>query len=599
MSDLDAFLAAVSVFADLDPAERAAVASRCRERALPAGARLLAQGAPNGSLFVLRSGQLAVIALQGHRRETIARLGPHAVIGELSFLTGRACSADVDALVDSVVLEFSLDALTTLTGPHERIVRGLAHVVAERLHGVVSGDAAAAAAPIVLLRTGRAWAAPRAAALELAGALARERAGEALLVRVGDADGPAAPEPVRNAENEVASVSVRADVAADGASGLAARLPEWTRRYAAIVIAASDAGRTEPLRAIAPVGTHTCDFVGPGDPAPSAGGAAELVAQDARHPSLPVLDGRHRLVADVVEAEQAWAAGQRAGERFRAGIGALARAVLGTQVGVALGAGGARGWCHAGVLAALSEAGLPIDVVAGTSMGAVVGGLWAIGADARALDEAAAEWRRRRRRLREWRLWRLHMASERGLDELFLHYFGDRAVNATNIPFRANATDIERGEEVVLETGLLRNVARASMAFPGWTPPVALDGRLLVDGAVINPAPAQTTRDMGAGFVITVLAIGPSPPQPLATRFPAKAYDAFVRTFHLSGVAMGHARSEAASDVLIVPDLGDATMLSFDRDRELIAAGHRTARMQLPAILEAYAALTRARRATP
>ena len=263
-----------------------------------------------------------------------------------------------------------------------------------------------------------------------------------------------------------------------------------------------------------------------------------IVAQDASRPTLPSLDGTHRLVPDVAEAEAASVAGRPAGDRFRAAVASLARAVLDRQVGIVLGAGGARGWCHAGVLDALNRGGLPIDLIAGTSMGAVVGGLWARGASATELEESAAAWRRRGYRLREWRVWRMHMASERQLDDLFFEYFGDGAVNATTIPFWANAADIERGDEVLLRDGLLRQVARASMAFPGWTPPVSLNGRLLVDGAVVNSAPAQAARDMGAAFVVTVLAMGPYPRRPLAPRFPKRAYDLFTRAFELSGVAM-------------------------------------------------------------
>ena len=148
---------------------------------------------------------------------------------------------------------------------------------------------------------------------------------------------------------------------------------------------------------------------------------------------------------------------------------------------------------------------------------------------------------------------------------------------------------------MLLRDGLLRHAARASMAFPGWTPPFLHDGRLLVDGAVVAPVPAQTVRDMGAAFVVSVLAVGPSPPMTLARRYPKRAYDVFSRAFELSGIAMGLVRSEAASDVVVIPDLGDATMLSFERDREVIAAGRRTAETQIPAILEAYARLKQMR----
>jgi NTE family protein len=593
MTDLAAFLATVGVFDALDPDERAAVAARCHEHSLAAGRRLLAQGSRNQSLFILRVGQLSVRARQGDRLETIAQLSPPAVVGEISFLTGRTCSADVDVLVDATLVELPLEALTPLGRAHHRVVHGLVGLLADRLHNVVTGTGPAALVPVVVISPDRAWDAPRAFAREMARALAYESGGQALLVRLSEEPGDATHVQI---EDGLSLTNVEADYAVFRTRAqLAEHLPEWTRRFTAVVIA-SDLPYAGGLASLTPFATHVCALVGPGDPLPFPSNTPTLVAQDDRRPTLPFLDGSHRLIADVAAAEAEVLAGRSPSEAFRAGVGSLARAVLNQQVGVALGAGGGRGWCHVGVLAALEAAGLPIDVVAGTSMGAVIGGLWASGVGVGGLAHAASEWRRRRWRLREWRLWRLHMANEHQLDALMRDYFGERAVNATRTPFWANATDIESGEEVVLRHGPLRQVVRASMAFPGWTPPVRFENRLLIDGAVVNPAPARAARDMGAAFVVTVLALGPSAPQPLATRFPARAYDLFARTFHHSSVAMGRATSDTDSDAVVVPDLGDATMLSFERDRELAAAGRRAADAHVPAIIASYARLTKARR---
>jgi NTE family protein len=162
-------------------------------------------------------------------------------------------------------------------------------------------------------------------------------------------------------------------------------------------------------------------------------------------------------------------------------------------------------------------------------------------------------------------------------------------VTTTELPFAANAVDIERGEEIVISSGLLRDAARASMAFPGWLPPFVLGGRVLVDGATLNPVPSVACRDLGAHFVLAVNALGPFTPSPLARRWPMREFDVLARTFHMSGIAMSQARSEAASDVVITPDLGDATMLSFDRYDEMVDAGVRAAEAVLPAVLTAYA----------
>ncbi len=594
MTDLATFLGTVTAFDALDPAERTAVAGRCLERTVAAGARLLTQGTGNSTLYVLRAGQVAVRTRQNGRVETIAHLNPPSIIGEVSFLTGRPCSADVEVLVDADVIELPLEALAPLSGPHERIVRALAGVLAHRLHGVVTGENAPVPSPVVLVRAAPHWAAPRAFTHALTMALSEGRRGDALLVHVGAGNG--APTAMPGVPG-LAVASIGNGQTAGGARGeAAARLPEWTARFGSVVLAAADQVAPEGLETLAPFATHTCTLIGPGDPAPDPQTQNAFVAQDARTTTLPELDGSRRLVVDVQDAEIAYAAGRSLPPRFRDAVQSIARGILGQQVAVALGAGGARGWCHVGILDTLSAAGLPIDLIAGTSMGSVVGGLWAIGRRGDALQAAADEWRSRRRRLREWRLWRMHMASAHQVDALFGRYFGERTLNSTELPFWAVATDIERGEPVTLKRGLLRRAACASTAFPGWTPPVTLEGRVLVDGAVMDPVPARAAREMGAAFVVSVLAIGPFAPHPLAARFPSRTYDLFARSMHLSGVALGLSSNDVAGDVVIAPDLGDATMLSWDRDRELIAAGARAAEAQLPAILTAYEERIRATR---
>ena len=580
MSDLEAFLASVTPFAALDDDERRTVAARCTVRLLPAGSRLLTQGERNRALYVLRSGEVAVRVRQGGAIETIARVHPPSVLGEVSFITGRTCSAHVDVIADAEIVELQRDALATLPHGCDRVIRGLADVVADRLHSVVTDEGPARATPAVLLECGDRWAAPHAFGLELARALADEDGGESLLVTL--THHPSQPETIQPHARGVARVMVAStDVERD--EGYRERLTQWRLRFVAIVIVPENrAGSSNPTLRV----THVCVLLGPHEPEPPTS-ESTLVGQDARAPSLAALSGTRQLIPDVDDAEAATNAGRAPSAGFRARVASLARAILGQQVGLALGAGGARGWSHVGILDALHRGGVPIDVIAGTSMGAVVGGLWATGATANDLSAAAEEWRRRR--MTEWRIWRMHMASEQRLDALFGHYFGARRVNETAVPFWANAVDIENGEELVLRDGLLRLAVRASMAFPGWTPPVSVNGRLLVDGAVMSPAPSALVRAMGARFVVTALAITPMTPRPLASRLPMRAYDVATRAMHLSGIALGQAASEASSDVVIAPDLGDATMLSFDRDRELIATGARTAGEQVSAILGSYA----------
>src|SRR5262245_47680238 len=111
MTDFAAELAALDAFSDFSDDERRTIASLTRERRVSAGMRLLEQGSSNSSLFFLRSGEAAVRAARGGVVEMVARLSSPAVVGEISFLTGRPCSAHIDMLTDAVLAELPLEAL--------------------------------------------------------------------------------------------------------------------------------------------------------------------------------------------------------------------------------------------------------------------------------------------------------------------------------------------------------------------------------------------------------------------------------------------------------------------------------------------------------
>ncbi len=174
------------------------------------------------------------------------------------------------------------------------------------------------------------------------------------------------------------------------------------------------------------------------------------------------------------------------------------------RIGLALGSGAARGWSHIGVIETLSDAGIVPDFVCGTSMGALVGGVYA--------SDRLAE-------LKHWALaadWRTVASlvdvnlTTGGIVE------GSRIVNwldtldipanieDTRLPFGAVATDLVNGREIWLQKGPLKQAIRASIALPGIFSPIRIDDRWLVDGALMNPIPVSLCRAMGADFIIAV-----------------------------------------------------------------------------------------------
>jgi NTE family protein len=171
------------------------------------------------------------------------------------------------------------------------------------------------------------------------------------------------------------------------------------------------------------------------------------------------------------------------------------------RLGIALGSGSARGWAHIGILRALEQAGIVPDVVAGTSMGALVGAAYASGR----LD-----------RLEEWVMqidwWEIlrYMDLRRGgvegerLMQAFRERVDDAPIESLSKPFGAVATDLHTGREVWFQDGSLLEAVRASIALPGLFSPVRHQGHWLVDGGLVDPLPVSLCRALGADQVIAV-----------------------------------------------------------------------------------------------
>jgi NTE family protein len=288
------------------------------------------------------------------------------------------------------------------------------------------------------------------------------------------------------------------------------------------------------------------------------------------------------------------------------------------RIGLVLGGGGARGFAHVGVLQVLEENRIPVHAVAGTSMGAVVGSLYAQGKNAAELTQITDEipWItifndniprerlpfRRKRDERDVLIDFRISFDDKGLvlpkgvlrgQDLFLtlaEYLAPaRSVDDFDqlaIPFRAVATDIETGTEVVMNSGDIVTAVFASMAVPGGLPPVERDGKLLVDGFVSNNLPIDVTRGLGVNRLI-VVDVG----SPLRTR---DRITSFVTVLDQMQLLLGREsvdrqlKSLSDADVLIQPEQPDIGSTNFERAEDGIAAGRAAALAMLPA-LKAYA----------
>ena len=253
------------------------------------------------------------------------------------------------------------------------------------------------------------------------------------------------------------------------------------------------------------------------------------------------------------------------------------------RLGVALGGGFARGLAHVGVFKVLEEEKIPVDFIAGTSVGAVIGAAYASGISAKELEEIASLVRFKD--FSRWTFSRFGLFSNDKMS-IFLHkILRCKTFEELRIPLAVAATDIITGEPAVFTSGDLVDPVRASCAYPGMFQPVRIGGRLLVDGLLAHAVPANPLRDMGAERVISVY---------LAAHWvkpggPRHVFDVIGQCFSIAQARMC-GPWHAASDVILEPEIGEFAYDDFVRAPELIRAGEAVTRAAMPQIRQWFPA---------
>ncbi|MFL6230774.1 MAG: patatin-like phospholipase family protein [Pyrinomonadaceae bacterium] len=248
------------------------------------------------------------------------------------------------------------------------------------------------------------------------------------------------------------------------------------------------------------------------------------------------------------------------------------------RVGLALSGGAARGAAHVGVLKVLLAHGVPVDCVAGTSAGALVGGAFAAGLALEELEQFAL--RMRWRDFGRVTLSRLGVQSNARMEEYIRAKFPATRFEELPIPFAAVATDFDTGHAVVLkDEGDLGFAIRASCAVPGWYVPVVDgEGRRLVDGGLVSIVPVEAARALGAEVVVAV-DVNYEGAKFLGA--PRSAIGViFQSMMHVQRSASAHELRRA--DVAVLPKVGHIRWDEMSRAAELIAAGEAAAREVLP-----------------
>jgi NTE family protein len=254
-----------------------------------------------------------------------------------------------------------------------------------------------------------------------------------------------------------------------------------------------------------------------------------------------------------------------------------------TKVGLALGGGGARGLAHIGILKGFQEADLPVDAIAGTSVGALIGALYAAGISTHELEEMTAQigWSSLTN-VSRFSLFRLLVAERRlttdNMETYLRRHIGDRRFDQLNIPFACTATDLQTGERVVFREGSVALAARASATIPGFFEPVVFRHRYLVDGGLVSNIPTDLVSALGAGFIVAVDVTADF------TRFQPKNVMAILnQAIYIQSETMSR-QELARADIVIRPHLGDISAIDLSRSAECIDGGVIAARRIAPRI---------------
>ncbi len=291
-----------------------------------------------------------------------------------------------------------------------------------------------------------------------------------------------------------------------------------------------------------------------------------------------------RWVKENVGAEKLWETSAKPGALNR-----IARRVTGHTVGLALSSGGGKGLAHLGVMKVLVEENIPVDIIAGTSAGAFFGVHLAMGRSADEIVSFSGELQSYNR----WVNWDVNIPPRSGLikgakaKNLIANMVNHLRFEDLEIPFFCVAADVHTGEEVVFDSGPLADAIRASLSIPFLADPWHMNDRFFIDGAFVDPIPAELLREKGADIVIASSVIQPltdtqpSPP-PKHTKKPN-----FLQIIsNIQSIVENQLVNSQldAVDVMIHTGAQAEHALDFTAAQQLIAAGEAAARAQLPAI---------------
>src|SRR3954447_22443646 len=246
------------------------------------------------------------------------------------------------------------------------------------------------------------------------------------------------------------------------------------------------------------------------------------------------------------------------------------------KIGLALGSGGARGFAHLGVIMALREAGIPIHLIAGSSMGALVASFYGAGLDFDRLYKLSTAFKRKY--FLDFTVPKMGFISGKKIKEFIRVFTHGKNIEDLSLPVGIVATDLLTGEKVVFQNGPVAEAVRASISIPGIFVPEKYEGRILVDGGVADRVPISVAKEMGADIVIAVD----------VSRVKRNAeitsiYDVIMQSIDIMQTEIITIR-EIAANIMIRPPVDMFSSRAFTNIEEIIKAGEDEAKKHIPEI---------------
>ena len=638
--DLEAkieLLANTPLFSTFTQRELSNVAKLFSERNYPKGTTIFREGEEGDTFCVIAAGELEIWS-GGDDPELINRLGPGEVLGEMALLSEGTRSATVKAARLVEILELDRDSFNRFFASNPKVLSYFSTLLTRRLAAAHRGKVWRRPQTVVTVS-----ALPHLKGKSLvAGALAallRDYAEvEVLLVRarplsmetpsgqmrlaLSDIDQVPADQ-IKSAIQDQRGQGAALDVAVGtesldevvrGFETLAAKL-DGAFPFIVIDIGTRPTSLAECARKVADVSVEIVDHVEPGED-PSARNSPRVyrVVNLVNRASQPISIKHCEPFVVPEDPDLPSEPGAAQLSYLRSNLRApaspplrrLARKILGMTVGVAVGGGAAFGVGHVGLLNVFEDNDIPVDLIAGTSMGSIIAAGYACGISPKEMLKISARIGNKPTTLSalDFTLIGPGLLAGNRVVAIFEPFLGPiERFDQLRFPCQVVAADIETGERVSIGDGSLIEGCRASCSVPLLWVPVRHRGRVLVDGALVNPVPAEVVREMGADLCIAVNAV-PAPEKgvtnaltrmwrrvnvlnPLSYlgegRHLPNTMDVFMNTLQILQHELGKFKAISA-DVTITPNLNEFTWVEFYKTEGLIERGAEAAERALPQI---------------